>query len=124
MYARSSVPFVRAHLRRLARPALGAGTLMALAAALAGCTSEGAPYVAAPQPVRAVAVKLSADVDTRSYTGTIKPRYESDLGFRVSGKIVERLVNIGDTVAPGMTLARLDASDYRLSLESAEAELE
>ncbi|MDP1639590.1 MAG: efflux RND transporter periplasmic adaptor subunit [Hyphomicrobium sp.] len=96
---------------------------MALAAALAGCKSESAPYVAAPQPVRAVAVKLSTDVDTRSYTGTIKPRYESDLGFRVSGKIVERLVNIGDTVAPGMTLARLDASDYRLQLESAEAEL-
>ena len=108
---------------RRARPVLAAGALVALAAALAGCKSESAPYVAAPQPVRAAAVKLSADVDTRSYTGTIKPRYESDLGFRVSGKIVERLVNIGDTVAPGMTLARLDASDYRLSLESAEAEL-
>jgi RND family efflux transporter MFP subunit len=59
----------------------------------------------------------------RSYTGTIKPRYESDLGFRVSGKIVERLVDIADRVAPGMTLARLDANDYRLALESAEAEL-
>ncbi len=56
-------------------------------------------------------------------TGTIKPRYESDLGFRVSGKIVERLINIGDMVTPGMTLARLDATDYRLSLESADAEL-
>jgi len=109
--------------RRRARPVLAAGALVALAAALAGCKSESAPYVAAPQPVRAVAVKLSTDVDTRSYTGTIKPRYESDLGFRVSGKIVERLVNIGNTVAPGMTLARLDASDYRLQLESAEAEL-
>ena len=109
---------------RRARPVLAAGALMALAATLAGCESESAPYVAPPQPVRAAVVKLSADVDTRSYTGTIKPRYESDLGFRVSGKIVERLVNIGDRVAPGMTLARLDASDYRLSLESAEAELE
>ena len=108
---------------RRARPVLAAGALVALAAALAGCKSESAPYVAPPQPVRAAAVKLSAEVDTRSYTGTIKPRYESDLGFRVSGKIVERLVNIGDRVAPGMTLARLDASDYRLSLESAEAEL-
>ena len=90
---------------------------MVLAATLAGCESESAPYMAPPQPVRAAVVKLSADVDTRSYTGTIKPRYESDLGFRVSGKIVERLVNVGDRVAPGMTLARLDTSDYRLSLE-------
>ncbi|MEI9899464.1 MAG: efflux RND transporter periplasmic adaptor subunit [Hyphomicrobium sp.] len=79
--------------------------------------------MAAPQPVRAAVVQLSAATETRSYTGTIKPRYESDLGFRVTGKIVERLVNIGDTVRPGMTLARLDATDYRLSVESAEAEL-
>ena len=115
--------FGNAQPRRFVRPALAAGALMALAAGLSGCKSESAPYVAAPQPVRAASVTLSTATDTRSYTGTIKPRYESDLGFRVAGKIVERLVNIGDTVTPGMTLARLDATDYRLSLESAEAEL-
>ncbi len=104
-------------------PGFALGVLTALASPLAGCTSESAPYVAAPQPVRAASVSFSAAADARSYTGTIKPRYESDLGFRVAGKIVERLVNIGDRIAPGMTLARLDASDYRLSLESAEAEL-
>jgi membrane fusion protein, multidrug efflux system len=109
---------------RLARPAIAAGALIAFAVGLSGCKSESAPYVAAPQPVRAASVTLSPATDMRSYTGTIKPRYQSDLGFRVSGKIVERLVNIGDLVTPGMTLARLDASDYRLSLESTEAELE
>ena len=97
--------------------------LIAAAVGLSGCKSESAPYVAAPQPVRATSVTLSAAIDARSYTGIIKARYESDLGFRVAGKIVERLVNIGDRVTPGMTLARLDATDYRLSLESAEAEL-
>lgn len=106
-----------------AGPALAALALMALAAALPGCTSESAPHVAVPQPVRAASVTLSAAADVRSYTGTIKPRHESDLGFRVAGKIVDRRVNIGERVAPGMTLARLDASDYQLSLESAEAEL-
>ncbi len=123
MYARSSVAIAKEYLRGRAHPALAGGTLMALIAALGGCTSESAPYVAVPQPVRAASVTFSAAAEARSYTGTIKPRYESDLGFRVAGKIVERLVNIGDPVAPGMTLARLDASDYRLSLESAEAEL-
>jgi multidrug efflux system membrane fusion protein len=123
MSATSSFASAKPDPRRLARPALAAGALVALAAALSGCKSESAPYVAAPQPVRAASVTLSAATDTRSYTGTIKPRYESDLGFRVAGKIVERLVNIGDRVTPGMTLARLDATDYRLSLESAEAGL-
>ena len=108
---------------RRARLVLAAVAIMALAPGLAGCKSESAPYVAAPRPVRAASVTLSTRTDTRSYAGTIKPRYESDLGFRVSGKIVDRLANIGDLVTPGMTLARLDASDYRLSLESAEAEL-
>jgi membrane fusion protein, multidrug efflux system len=108
---------------RRARLVLAAVAIIALAPSLAGCKSESAPYVAAPLPVRAALVTLSARTDTRSYTGTIKPRYESDLGFRVSGKIVERFANIGDLVTPGMTLARLDAHDYRLSLESAEAEL-
>ena len=109
--------------RGLARSTLAAAAILALAAGLSGCKSESAPYVAAPQPVRAATVELSTATDNRSYTGVIKPRYESDLGFRVSGKIVERLVNIGDTVTPGMTLARLDATDYRLALESADAEL-
>lgn len=123
MSATSIVTSNDARERRLPRGGLAAGTLLVLAAALSGCKSESAPYVAAPQPVRAASVTLSAATDTRSYTGIVKPRYESDLGFRVSGKIVERLVNIGDTVTSGTTLARLDATDYRLSLESAEAEL-
>jgi RND family efflux transporter MFP subunit len=123
MRATSIFAFANAKFRKLPGSVLAAGTLIALATGLAGCESESAPYVATPQPVRAASVTLSAATDTRSYTGTIKPRYESDLGFRVAGKIVERLVNIGDRVTPGMTLARLDATDYRLSLESAEAEV-
>ena len=123
MSATSTFIFGKAHAPGLVRPALVAGTLIVLATGLSGCKSESAPYTAAPQPVRAASVTFSAATDTRSYTGTIEPRYESDLGFRVSGKIVERLVNIGDEVTPGMTLARLDSTDYRLSLESAEAEV-
>jgi RND family efflux transporter MFP subunit len=107
----------------LARPILIAGALVSVTVSLAGCKSEGAEYVALPQPVRAAEVTLTGAAETRSYTGTIKPRYQSDLGFRVSGKIVERFINVGDRVTPGMTLAKLDATDYRLALESADAEL-
>jgi membrane fusion protein, multidrug efflux system len=123
MNATSTFIFGKAHAPGRGRPALVVGTLIALAIGLSGCKSESAPYTAAPQPVRAASVMFSAATDTRSYTGTIKPRYESDLSFRVAGKIVERLVNIGDKVTPGITLARLDSTDYRLSLESAKAEV-
>jgi membrane fusion protein, multidrug efflux system len=108
---------------RLTRPILLAGAFVSVAVGLAGCKSEATEYIAAPQPVRAAAVILTTAAETRSYTGTIKPRYESDLGFRVSGKIVERNINVGDKVTPGMTLAKLDDTDYGLSLESADAEL-
>jgi len=100
-----------------------AGALVSSALGLAACDGESAQYTARPQPVRAATVKLTAPSQTRTYTGTIEPRYESDLGFRVSGKITERFINIGDKVTPGMVLAQLDDTDYRLSLESAEAEL-
>jgi membrane fusion protein, multidrug efflux system len=123
MNTTTSFEFAKPETRGLARPAVAAVALMTLAVGLSGCKSESAPFVAAPQPVRAASVTLSAATDVRSYTGTIKPRYESNLGFRVSGKIVERLVNVGDRISAGMVFARLDATDYRLSLESAEAEL-
>src|SRR5438105_14781995 len=116
MTATSTFIFGKAHAPGLVRPALVAGTLIVLATGLSGCKSESAPYTAAPQPVRAASVTFSAATDTRSYTGTIDPRYDSDLGFRASGKLAERLVNIADGGTPGMTAARLNSPDYRPSL--------
>ncbi len=52
----------------------------------------------------------------------VRARYETDLGFRVAGKIVTRLINVGDRVRTGDLVARLDPQDLRLQVESAEAE--
>jgi RND family efflux transporter MFP subunit len=52
----------------------------------------------------------------RSFTGVIGATVQSDLGFRVAGKIVERLVNIGQQVKAGQPLMRLDETDLRLAL--------
>jgi RND family efflux transporter MFP subunit len=52
----------------------------------------------------------------RSFTGVVAARVQSDLGFRVPGKVVQRLVDVGQTVQAGDALARLDAKDLGLAL--------
>jgi RND family efflux transporter MFP subunit len=74
------------------------------------------------QPVRVTRVVFESVGATTSYTGTVRPQHEAALGFRLAGKIVERLVEVGDRVAEGQILARLDDTDARLELEAAEAE--
>ena len=60
---------------------------------------------------------------SREFVGVVRARYETDLGFRVAGKIVTRVVNVGDRVRAGDVVARLDPQDLALQVESAEAEL-
>src|SRR5207248_128121 len=52
----------------------------------------------------------------RGFTGTIGARVESNLGFRVAGKIVERLVNVGEQIKAGQPLMRIDETDLHLAL--------
>ena len=55
--------------------------------------------------------------------GTVVPRIESTLGFRVSGKIVQRSVDVGAVVKPGDVIATLDPADYKLAVDNARAAL-
>ena len=52
------------------------------------------------------------------YPGRVQPRYQSELSFQVEGRLIERLVDVGDTVKKGAPIAMLDAKDYELSSES------
>lgn len=65
--------------------------------------------------VRLVAATPVAESERR-FTGVIAPRVQSNLGFRVPGKIVERLVNAGQSVTAGQALMRIDETDLRLAL--------
>ncbi|GAB1391911.1 efflux RND transporter periplasmic adaptor subunit [Rhodocyclaceae bacterium] len=58
---------------------------------------------------------------TTRYSGEVRARVETTLGFRVGGKIVERLVDVGAHVKPGQVLARLDPADQQLAAAQAEA---
>jgi RND family efflux transporter MFP subunit len=89
---------------------------------LAGCDSKDAKTEQAPRPVLVTAVHYAPEAPERSFVGTIKPRIDADLGFRVAGKVAKRLVEVGQTVEVGQPLALLDQTDLKLQAEQAEAE--
>ena len=73
------------------------------------------------RPVK-VAVVAAANRDRMlTYSGVVRSRIESAVGFRVAGKIVERSVNVGDRVAVGQAIARLDETDLKLAQNAARA---
>ncbi|HTT37300.1 MAG TPA: efflux RND transporter periplasmic adaptor subunit [Burkholderiales bacterium] len=95
---------------------------LVLLALVAGCEKKPeAP--AAVRPVQVVEVVLQPDEQDTSYTGDIRARWESALGFRVPGKIVARSVEVGTHVRRGDLLARLDPEDQKLSAEAARQQL-
>jgi RND family efflux transporter MFP subunit len=113
--------FVRSILSSYYR--LLAGAMLALAVfALTGCNEKVAEQAAPGRPVLVATVHYEAETPERSFVGTIKPRIETDMGFRVPGKVAKRLVEVGQTVEIGQPLATLDEVDLKLQAEQAEAE--
>ncbi len=106
-------------------------TLLAMALAFcalaAGCgkppeagTAERADEI---RPVRVLKVDAAAQARTIEFAGEVRPRYETRLGFRVGGKMIERLVDVGATVRAGQPIARLDARDLELAAASARTQI-
>ena len=113
---------VRSILSSYSRLLAGA-SLALVAIALAGCNDTVAQKAAPSRPVLVATVHYEAESPERSFVGTIKPRIETDMGFRVPGKVAKRLVEVGQTVDLGQPLATLDEVDLKLQAEQAEAEL-
>ena len=67
-------------------------------------------------PIVRLATALQVRGTERAFTGTIAARVQGNLGFRVPGKIVERLMNVGQVVKAGQPLMRIDEADLRLAL--------
>jgi RND family efflux transporter MFP subunit len=89
---------------------------------LAGCNDKVAEKPAPPRPVLVATAHYEAETPERSFVGTIRPRIEADMGFRVPGKVAKRLVEVGQTVEIGQPLATLDEVDLSLQAEQAVAE--
>ncbi|MGW8306557.1 MAG: efflux RND transporter periplasmic adaptor subunit [Achromobacter pulmonis] len=103
---------------RGARPVLA----LMLALALAGCGSQEAE-APAPRPVVAMPAQADAALPAWILPGEVQARYSTPLSFRVGGKIIERTVRLGDRVAPGQVVAKLDPADAAKNAASARAQL-
>jgi membrane fusion protein, multidrug efflux system len=89
---------------------------------LVGC--EKAPEeLPPPKPALVAYVNKSENSGAMILVGEVKSRYESNQSFRISGKIIERKVEVGSFVKKGQLLVRLDASDTRLNAAAAQADV-
>jgi len=96
--------------------------VVVLAVLLSACSDDPPP----PEPVRPVLSVQAAARDQQQlgrFAGNIEARYTSTLGFRVSGRIAKRAVDVGDRVAAGDLLATLDPTDQQNQLRSSQGDL-
>lgn len=90
--------------------------------ALTGCGKDAAPPVKTEQSALTQVVGAVASESGNIYSGEIRARHETQLGFRIGGKIIERVVDVGTQVKSGQVLARIDAVDAGLQASSTEAQ--
>jgi len=98
--------------------------LTALLLLLAACGRDAPP--AAPEdirPVRAEQVGTHPAQQGTRYAGEVRARYETDLAFRVAGRVDARKVDVGSQVKAGQVIATLDPNDYVLASHAAHAQL-
>ena len=95
---------------------------LALAGSLAACSDAKEAKPEDIRPVRVITIGESAAQNVATYAGDVRARHEVRLSFRVGGKIVERLVEVGSKVRGGQPVARLDAADLALAAASAKAQ--
>ncbi|HZM33577.1 MAG TPA: efflux RND transporter periplasmic adaptor subunit [Burkholderiales bacterium] len=85
------------------------------------CSQAGEDRPDEIRPVRVLKVGMTEGARRIEYPGEVRARHETRLGFRVSGKVIERLVEVGSTVRPGQPIARMDDTDFKLAEASAQA---
>ncbi len=88
---------------------------------LAGCTKEPPPKP--PTLVKAMQVVAASDLSKTVFPGRASAGQEANLSFRVAGPLVEFPINVGDKVAAGGLIARIDPNDYQVNLRNAQSQL-
>ena len=88
---------------------------------LAACNRKEPPPAPEIRPVRVITIETRTGGETISLTGTIQAQVEVNLAFRIDGRMVERLVNVGDKVEAGQVVARLNSDNERNAVRGAQA---
>lgn len=101
---------------------VAAGLSFAAGLVFTGCSKQ-AETVEDIRPVRAMVVSAAQQSVIAEYSGNVQARVESQLGFRVNGKIQSRKVDVGALVKPGQVLMQLDPQDLQLAQSQAQANL-
>jgi multidrug efflux pump subunit AcrA (membrane-fusion protein) len=117
------VSFVKKYRRVLITIGLFAGGLT-VALMASGSSKPGVKDPRLQSPSVEVLEAQAGTSNKRTFTGIVEARVQSDLGFRVGGKILERSVNMGQRVQKGQILMRLDSADLNLSLAAQQANVE
>jgi RND family efflux transporter MFP subunit len=97
--------------------------LLVLLPLLAACDQATSALPPPERPVQVERVAFQAGKASHEFVGVVRARRETDLAFRVAGKIISRNVNVGDVVHVGDVVARIDTGDLELQVQSAQAEL-
>ena len=95
----------------------------ALSAVLAACNQQTEAAAPEPRPVRTVTVEKREAGTPVTLTGRIEAEDEVELGFRISGRLLENNGRLGDRVKTGQVVARLEPQNEMNQLRSAEANL-
>ncbi|MHB1083287.1 MAG: efflux RND transporter periplasmic adaptor subunit [Thiobacillus sp.] len=90
----------------------------------AGCGRDAPPAPPADiRPVRAEQAGVLVEHGNTRYAGEVRARYETDLSFRVAGRVLARKVEVGSPVKGGQVIATLDPQDYALAVTAVQAQL-
>ena len=95
-------------------------TLLLLLSACQREVEKPAPEI---RPVRALTIEKRAAGSTVSITGTVQAQNEVNQSFRIDGRLIERLVDVGDTVKKGQLIARLDPQNEESGVQAAQAQV-
>ena len=98
-------------------------TLLLLACFSCACTDQDSKPQNLPRPVKVFRVSQHQEPQVLSFAGEVRPRYETMLAFRVSGKVLTRKVALGQQVRKGDLLAQLDNSDFQAAVAALTAQI-